>query len=824
MKSPRLSRAATALVACAVAVVLAPRFALAQGTNGALPDPISSRELLTYAERLRLSSAQRTAIEQVHDDYREEFRALREGEIANLLGRVDVFQGSVPKRKDVEPLMKDLDRLADRIRAIDDRFFDRIGPLLSEEQFVLLPRIRLARERYRYQTVQTTGMIRQAGRMPVELGTILAGLDLSPEVRAAVDPALEGFEMRLTRALREVNESVSSMMLDAVTQFEEAGLTDIDFSDMASMSPEQLQAFQQTMTTVWATLQAKILEQASELAEIDDRGFRAIHASLPESVGRDFKAEYHAEAYPDAAFTRPQIDRRGLERSLAGDEVTEEQRQALRALYEEYRDRLDTIANDAVTMIKEARPKLMSTMSWDGGGNMDAWTEYHRRLGEYQQMVAALTEDIARRGRELVGPDLYDSIAHRAARGAGSDEMAVAEAAAVPQTVNADPAEFATIDMLLAPRISRADIARYAERLGGDDATRDLLNAVHIDYVQRFESLDAITRLTEASRRVWRTEDGVVLPPSAEDLEALARQRRAAIDAVLATDDAFFDDVKTVVEEARHPTIEELRRERRRQVYRPPQAMQVYGFGSVSSASGVDLLEVVDGLRLAPPDRAIIDPILDDYAERTTPILRDRLMAQIELQLAMDGWTSRMSSNDAEEGVAQWQTYQTAMQAPTERVSGFAKAIETANRETADKLTSALAGESGARLRDAFRRRAYPEIYADPIAVHEQITRALALDDVTAAQREQLTDLALSYRPRYEDLSERLIAITSSRMDLVTFEADDWREFQQRERERERLVYDRNELSFRAIGRLRTILSEAQIGRIGGLPAIPDDK
>src|SRR5436190_5358349 len=56
-----------------------------QGTSGTLPDPISARELTRYEDRLQLSPQQRQAAETFHEQYKREFRALREGEIADFL-------------------------------------------------------------------------------------------------------------------------------------------------------------------------------------------------------------------------------------------------------------------------------------------------------------------------------------------------------------------------------------------------------------------------------------------------------------------------------------------------------------------------------------------------------------------------------------------------------------------------------------------------------------------------------------------------------------------------------------------------------------------
>src|SRR5258705_11124074 len=78
------------LIPLFIAVALLSAFAAtprasAQGTFGTLPNPITSRELLDYAARLKLSDQQKKAAETFHDQYKQEFRTLRDGETAEFL-------------------------------------------------------------------------------------------------------------------------------------------------------------------------------------------------------------------------------------------------------------------------------------------------------------------------------------------------------------------------------------------------------------------------------------------------------------------------------------------------------------------------------------------------------------------------------------------------------------------------------------------------------------------------------------------------------------------------------------------------------------------
>ena len=111
-------------------------------------------------------------------------------------------------------------------------------------------------------------------------------------------------------------------------------------------------------------------------------------------------------------------------------------------------------------------------------------------------------------------------------------------------------------------------------------------------------------------------------------------------------------------------------------------------------------------------------------------------------------------------------------------------------------------------------------MYEDPASVDRQLTEALALDDLTDAQREKLGELAATYRPEYERVSRAMVTLAAQRgPNLTTIEPEEWQEYQSRNAQMEKLRFDRDEMNFRANGRIRSTLTEEQLLRIGGLPS-----
>ena len=151
--------------------------AMAQGTRGMLPSPVSSRDLDLYREILELTPPQRDAIDAFHEQYRADFRILREREIEHYLQEVSGFWGrgfGSFDREAIKDSLEELSRLMSRIRLLDDRLFDQVGSVLTDDQAVDLSRVMLARDRQRYQTggSRMAGFANRAAR--VDLGRLYA--------------------------------------------------------------------------------------------------------------------------------------------------------------------------------------------------------------------------------------------------------------------------------------------------------------------------------------------------------------------------------------------------------------------------------------------------------------------------------------------------------------------------------------------------------------------------------------------------------------------------------------------------------------------------
>src|SRR5262245_28262857 len=160
-----------------VAALLAPApAASAQGTSGTMPQPITSLELVRYEDYLQLAPEQRQAAEGFHDEYKQRFQALRDGEIARFLDAMRAMrQAGLPGRAAFDSFMDKMEQAQGRIRSLDDAFFSQLETLLDDARRPAIEHLRLSRARERYRSDTAVGI--PPGVVPqADLSEIITGV------------------------------------------------------------------------------------------------------------------------------------------------------------------------------------------------------------------------------------------------------------------------------------------------------------------------------------------------------------------------------------------------------------------------------------------------------------------------------------------------------------------------------------------------------------------------------------------------------------------------------------------------------------------------
>ena len=831
------------LLCCTIALLAtaAPgRRALAQGTSGMLPSPISSRDLDLYGEALGLTSEQRQAIDVMHDTYREDFRVLREAEIAEYMEQVGGMFGRGLRsmnRESIEESIRDLDRLMGRIRLIDDRLFDGIQSVLTDEQAARLSRAMQSRDRQRYRTggSRMVGAVNRAAR--IDLARLHAGLELSEEERLDTEPFIIQYESRLTTATKALYRATTRMFLDVVESLEEQGMS---FDDPAAMMRNG-RRMRDAMRTAFAEAVKKPRDKASAISDLNRRTLRQVSELLETGSAMTFRDRYLRRAYPEvprtgasAAYRSYQaaLNRRDLRESVRSDVVT------AAALFRAGRVVVVEQMIDAVDAFRDTwSPMSGGRRGRDGrDGERTRRQEHEATLDEFRQRLDAIDKAGLEALYALVDDDLADTI--RSAVASGSFDSLDAGGARGAATAANGPGGPAVPglgpDPYLPTPITRRDIALYRDRLGLGDTDWYVLQSLHEEYVGNF------TRVRQTEIAELRRAEAE--PTTSEQIDAVYDLRARALKAIQQVDALLFDDIETlIITDEQQPDARRLRLARDRVVYNRGLGENSLGmiFGGRnrggrpgrgqgntvrSLEAGVDVGRLVDEMDLTGEQRGETNTLLEEYETVATDGFRRQYESEMRLRRKSEKLRVEMQrpsgegARDRGRERNRWQAYRDLMEGDG-RTAGVARQFMVdLNRATLSTVAEALPDDLAETLRDTYNRAAFPGLYDNPRAAGRYLEAALELTDLQSQQRAGIEKLHAEYSPEQNRIAERMREFYADTSQVTGADRQQWRGRQQRRNTLEVLEFDRREINARAFRRLRDILTEQQEARLR-LPA-----
>lgn len=816
----------------ALAGVAPARSASAQGTSGTLPDPITSRELLSYAARLKLSEQQIMAAQALHDQYKQEFRALREGDIAAFLKDMHELQGGgmMPKREVVETFVKKMDVLNGKIVAIDSRYFDQLQAVLTPDQQVMVSRVRQARQRTRYGASEIMMM---SGNRPVDLSEILLDLELGPDQLQLADPLMGQYETKLTTSMGKLYDLSINMIIDMYDAFEKQG-----FTEESMTNPETAEKLGEAMQNIWRDLTQKAMDAAGDIGDLNKRTYRSVSAVLAPEAARQFRDRYYKQAYPEANFVNMNSPR--FEIALKLEELTAEQREALLAAKEEYERKIDKLLDDAVAHIEENK-RNFSPFDYDA----EHMQEYQKKLNELtvkageatagatQTIVATLGPELAQKFQTAAAVPVEDDENSQSARSRAMIAAAKAQAATsgnqLEEAEDFDVEAAAGEDQYLPPRIGQRELTEYAALMRLTEDQQAIVKQLHKDYLEKFKAVSdkEIADLKKASQSMWSYDQETMVStgPTLEKIENTHKLREAAMEAVRRTDAAFFDEIEmAVLQTEQTASIKRVRMARERLgCNRGHNMMFSYAFGNRGDESGIDLTRLAMRQRLDDAALKSIEAVLIAYEDKATTAFRAKYDLALQMQQAQERWSAEIQKAQSEGETNPMKfaaKYQETMGEISKAVGKASADLGELNRQTIEKLVAALPADAAYTLRSQYNLKAFPNIYNDQTAIDKHLNESLKLGDLTDEQRRKLDEIAVEYRPAYAALCEQMIQATagSEGMNFASGDPQDWQDFQKRQEVMSKLRFDRDELNTRAIGQLKTILTEDQLRRIGGVP------
>lgn len=263
--------------------------------------------------------------------------------------------------------------------------------------------------------------------------------------------------------------------------------------------------------------------------------------------------------------------------------------------------------------------------------------------------------------------------------------------------------------------IAKRNIDTYAEMLSLSAEQKETAITVHEGYMAAYRQARDEQRkaIDELRRAAEDTDDHSVFM---EKMPAVEKEFRTKSEAL---EKSLFADLRAMLTSEQDEKWGSVERARRREI----------GLrGAMRSGESVDLIEVVRGLKLQEESMAVVNPLLADY--------------EIELDRAL---TEKAAAAPDEMGFTPGQPLDMEKIQAAMKVQGeAAQRVVDVNDRNARKIEAVLQDDARIAFRDSVRRATFPRVYREPRII-KQIDGALALSDLDAPQREQLTQLKESY-------------------------------------------------------------------------------
>ena len=800
-------RIRTAAVAITASLLfLFPSAALAQGLP-MFPDPINTKTLIQYADRLELSVDQRLALEPLHDAYLDRFRRLRDKDMQafqdHLLDIAINFMRSrfeIPERTELEQLIQEFENVQSKIAGVDRSLFNEIEAILDDQQHLKLQRVRKQRRIQALRTVilNIGGNFNPGAR--ADLVELVEGLDLSADEAALAEPILVGYESALLSRATVLHGVLRAATTDMLDTIDELGLRDMTPEQMMQLGENQ--ELLEALRTKFDEASVPFQKAVHDISKLNLKTVRELMKVLGEEKTADLRDRYYKSVY-QPIYLSPGSYRRRYAEAVKLDNIAADLIEQIQLQRDEFVRQDDKLIDKLVDVVEESREyRTMEVLNEENPETLYA------KLGDLPTRRVALRKRADATLEALIGAELFAETAKQilAAKQVGPGEQRV-----VPQETDQPPrvtrdgelasdvashADQRVKDPHLPNPISAGEFQRFVRRSkigGGDGAVLDLL---YQDYREKFDEILYVPMTTENQTQADEPEP---------DEDGLLQQRLVALQEA---DDRFFDDVAIMaVDDRQSKLVQRLRLLRRRAVHH--EVTRAYPPFQNDSRGGLDLVRLVYDADLDESTLGTLQPILDSYDSEAAGVFQERL----EVVKAVDRISQaaeRASESQASSGVIA--ALRDKRQQQVQRLFANRRRLTSINEDHLDRILTELPTESAVPLRFAYYQQAYPEIYRDSRGIEKSIASILRLPNLADAQRNQIDAIAQNFRSRFMEISDKGIALQreqegeSSRSSFGMPS----RAMLERELQRERLEFDRDEICARAMMHLHLALSETQ--------------
>ncbi len=279
--------------------------------------------------------------------------------------------------------------------------------------------------------------------------------------------------------------------------------------------------------------------------------------------------------------------------------------------------------------------------------------------------------------------------------------------------------------------ISKGALARYSRTLKLDASQKEAAETLHATYAEVVARFDK-----EASEKMAAMQEDGDAASMREMLKKMPEIMRNSGEGKGAATKQFLDDLKSLLTRDQESLWPMLERQRRREG----------GMGRASgpmggvSGSGVDLVMVVDSVKLPPAEFEKVRGSLETYEADVDRVLAEQQRddeafrkAQAEKSGKSDNGVTVVTNFDME-----------SFKAMREKNQAHGMAMREVNQKYIRQMGGALSDEWKTKLEEAYRRKAMPQVFKDSPAT-KSLAAAAKFTDLTAEQQKVVTELQARY-------------------------------------------------------------------------------
>ena len=572
-----------------------------------------------------------------------------------------------------------------------------------------------------------------------------------------------------------------------------------------------------------------------KLSEFNNKTCQALAGQLTGDSKRKLRALYLAKAYPELSSDPLGVNVL-FKRALRLKKLDDAAREQIRAAYLQWQAADDAFVEQSIKEIDESRANH-KIMDFTGSG--DKAKKIGERMKQRKEIAAKALKSVS----PLVGnPQLqvYFEFADSGAEFTDETEEAIADGddastGEESSGINAraadaeDPlSEQETVITNRGP-MGESAIDLIATQLALDDSGKALLKTMHQDYMKKWdeEIRTEQSRVDDLNSGRWaraaKNSDDMNVDETKQ--AAYFNGRKALLQKSTEVDEAFLNELSSVLGEKSTPVLQMAKLERVLERLESNKGM----FGGPYSPMGaseslVNIVTVLNSAKLSSEEQAKVREAL---AMKIDPLIKDQLTSlsqSIDQDREMDEMSMRgvamfSSQNEEKPDMVERQKLGMEMLAIQARQTELKTKRTAVVRAAWASAIAPLGEKQQASLQLAFDEHAYPSIFKDSRSASPFIEKALSLRDLSDDQRKQLQSLCETSRAEHVDFCRKMLPKKAAGPPPAQVEEmkQYWQEQMQVANAREKIRFERDEHSQRAISAIRRILNESQVNQINGL-------